>query len=165
MTQGTISILFGCHSIVHSFLVLLSWRKLYGRWPKRWQVGCIFIHDIGHLGLNYLDDQEQKRRHWQLGAYLGLGLWGWDAWSLCAGHQKAGGFISESLLYRPDKYSWYIAPRWWIWFNTLVEPKTRMGYGRWEAVKRFKEQVRQSIESGEYRETHQMFIERCVKEV
>lgn len=36
-----------------------------------------------------------------------------------------------------------------------------MGYGKWEAVRRFKAQVKQSVESGEYKSTHSMYMERC----
>lgn len=70
MTQGTVSILFGCHSPIHSVLVLMSWKKLYRHWPRWWQIVCIFLHDIGHWGLDYLDDVNQKNKHWELGARI-----------------------------------------------------------------------------------------------
>jgi len=166
MKQGTVSVLVGVHSPVHSFLVLLSWRKLYGRWPKLWQIGCIFLHDIGHWGQNYLDSQEEKERHWIVGAEIAGVLFGEEGFCLVAGHSSrpdglgpAFSYISE--LYKPDKYSWYIAPRWWLWWNCIVEPKIAMGYSRKEAVRRFKAQVKQSIESGEYRSTHSMYLDRC----
>ena len=62
MKQGTVSALIGCHSIIHGLVVLTAWYKLYGSWPKLWQMVCIFLHDIGHIGLDYLDDYEQKKR-------------------------------------------------------------------------------------------------------
>ena len=159
MRQGTISVICGVHSPMHSILVLLAWRKLYGKWPKPWQIVCIFIHDIGHWGKDYLDDPEQKALHWRLGVRIAKKLFGSKGALLILGHTATGAHISA--LYRPDKYSWHIAPRWWLWWNCIVEPKIAMGYRRWEAINRFKEQVRQSIESGEYRSTHEMYLERC----
>lgn len=152
--------MFGCHSVIHSCLVLIAWRKLYGGWPKFWQGVCIFLHDIGHVGLDYLDDFEQKKRHWELGAKIGRWLFGYKAYDLLAGHCSHSGHLLSDL-YRPDKYSWHIAPRWWLFSNTIFEPKLAMGYGRWEAVALFKEQVRQSVESGEYQSTHAMYLKRC----
>lgn len=160
MSQGTISIIAGCHSPFHSVLVLLSWRKLYGAWPKPWQIVCIFLHDVGHIGLDYLDDFEQKKKHWELGARIGERLFGPKAFDFLAGHCSHSGHpLSE--LYKPDKYSWHIAPRWWLYLNCIFEPKISMGYGKWEAVARFKAQVKQSVESGEYKSTHSMYMERC----
>jgi len=160
MKQGTISIAVGCHSVIHSVLVLLAWRRLYKRWPRAWEVVCIFIHDVGHWGLNYLDDVEQKKEHWKLGAKIGKWLFGQDAFDLLAGHCSTSGF-PKSQLYYSDKYSWYIAPDWWLWLNTFAEPKLRMGYNRWVAVHLFKKQVRESIESGAYQSTHAMYLKRC----
>lgn len=164
MTQGTISILFGCHSIIHSFLVLIAWRKLYGAWPEFWQVVCIFLHDVGHVGLDYLDDFEQKKKHWMLGANIGRKLFGLKAYYFLAGHCSHTGYgLSE--LYKPDKYSWYIAPRWWLLWNSIVEPKLNGTMNVRQAVTNFQDQVKASIESGEYKSTHSMFLERCDKEV
>lgn len=156
MKQGTVSVLIGVHSPFHSLLVLISWRKLYGRWPKLWQAVCIFLHDIGHWGLDYLDDPEQKEKHWYWGARVAEFLFGDKGYWFTAEH-----CLPQGELYKPDKYSWYIAPRWWLWLNCITEPKIAMGYSRKEAIDRFKEQVRQSIESGEYRRTHDMYLERC----
>lgn len=160
MRQGTISVFLGCHSIFHSCLVLLAWKRLYTTWPKAWQIVCIFLHDVGHIGLDYLDDFEQKKKHWKRGAEIGHRLFGPKAFVFIAGHCSYSGYPLSDL-YRPDKYSWHIAPRWWLFSNCLFEPKIAMGYGRWEAVRRFKEQVKQSMESGEYKSTHSMYLERC----
>lgn len=159
MKQGTISVLVGCHSPVHSVLVIISWKKLFGHWPKPWQIVCIFLHDIGHWGLNYLDDPEQKAHHWRLGTRWAGRLFGWAGACLVGGHCSRSPH-KRSELYKPDKYSWYIAPRWWLWLNCITEPKLTRGHKRGEAIKRFQEQVRQSIESGEYGSTHQMYLER-----
>mgnify|MGYP001558965759 CR=1 FL=1 len=157
--QGTISVILGAHSPIHSLLVLLSWKRLYGKWPKFWQVVCIFLHDIGHWGKDYLDSYDQKFVHFIAGARLAFQLFGEKGCAFVLGHISQAYVRSE--LYKPDKYSWVLAPRWWLYWNTIVEPKLAMGYSRREAVRRFREQVRKSIESGEYRSTHSMFLERC----
>ncbi len=152
--------IFGCHSVFHSFLVLIAWEKLYDKWPKPWQMICIFLHDIGHIGYDYLDDFEQKKRHWELGAKISGFLFGQKGYNFTAGHCGYSGYpLSE--LYKADKYSWHIAPEWWLFTNIIFEPKIAMGYAKTEAVKRFKEQVRKSIESGEFNSTHQMYLDRC----
>lgn len=160
MKQGTISVLVGCHSVIHSILVLRAWRHLYGRWPAFWQFLCIFIHDIGHWGRDYLNDYEQKKVHWVLGAKVAGVLFGFRGFVLVAGHCRYNGF-PESPLYKADKYSWIYEPYWWAWWNGLVEPKLRMGYSMREAYDRFHAQVKENVESGEYRPTHDMYLERC----
>src|ERR1035437_39991 len=162
MRQGTVSVVFGCHSPIHSMLVTLSWRKIYGGWPRPWELACIFLHDIGHWGKDYLDDPEQKARHWELGARKARWMFG-----------EQGNFMVEwhcvreperrSLLYYPDKYSWFIAPYWWFYLNKILEPKLKQGMGNREAVLDFKKMVCESIESGEFRSTHGMFMDRCRK--
>jgi len=159
--QGTISVLAGCHSVIHSLLVMVAWVRLYHSFPRPWQLGCIFLHDIGHLGKNYLDDVDAKNEHWRLGARIAGVLFGKKGWDLCAGHDAHSG-APESLLYKPDKYSWYIAPRWWLLSNCMVEPKIAMGYSPREAVDRFKGRVKENIESGAYRPTHDLYLERCL---
>ena len=160
MKQGTISVLYGCHSPFHSFLVLIAWIKLYRKIPKFWQVVCILLHDIGHWGLNYLDNLEEKKIHWQKGARIAERMFGEKGWYFVASHCSYSG-CNIGKLKKADKYSWYIAPKWWLFLNTLAEPKLRMGYGTWEAVNKFKEQVKESVESGQFRSTHQMYLERC----
>lgn len=160
MKQGTISVIFGCHSVFHSFLVLAAWRKVYGKWPEAWQTVCIFLHDVGHIGLDYLDDFEQKKKHWELGARIGNRLFGQKAFDFLAGHCSHTGYPLSDL-YRPDKYSWHIAPSWWIVLNCFFEPKLAIGCcNRREAARHFKEQVRKSVESGEYKSTHSMYLDR-----
>lgn len=160
ISQGTLSILFGCHSVIHSILVARAWTRLYGRRPALWQTVCIFLHDLGHLGLNYLDDYEAKKHHWRLGARTAALLFGRKGYELVAGHCSHSGY-PPSQMYKADKYSWYLAPRWWLYRNTLVESKLRMGYSWQEAVRLFQAQVRHSIESGLFRSTHSMFLQRC----
>jgi hypothetical protein len=158
--QGTVSWFFGCHNAVHSVLVLIAWRRLYGRWPAAWQVACIFLHDIGHIGLNYLSDFEQKKRHWELGARIGRRLFGDRAFRLLAGHCSHSGHpLSE--LYRPDKYSWYIAPTWWLWLNNIAEPELMINCsGNMDAINKFRAMVKASVESGSFQSTHEMYLRR-----
>lgn len=160
MKQGTVSILFGCHSVIHSFLVIISWVKLYKSFPKIWQIICIFIHDVGHIGTDYLDSYEQKKNHWLMGAKIGELFFGHKGYAFLAGHCSHSGEV-PSRLYKADKYSWYIAPRWWLLVNIIFEPKIAMGYDAKTAIEKFKEQVSHSIESGAFKSTHGMFLERC----
>ncbi len=111
LKQGTVSVLFGCHSLFHSAVVFVAWCKLYHRPPNLWQVVCILLHDIGHWGKDYLDDYEQKKRHGELGARVACSLFGSKGFNLVAGHNPYAG-SPRSLLYNPDKYSWVIAPVW-----------------------------------------------------
>ena len=160
MRQGTVSVIVGCHSPVHSLLVFLSWKKLHGRWPKLWETGCILLHDVGHWGKDYLTDYEQKKCHWQLGTRLAGFLFGKKGYELVAGHCPNESGFPESLLYKPDKYSWYLAPSWWQYWNNEVEPKIRHRLSRRESVRSFRAQVKASIESGCYKPTHQIYLER-----
>ena len=163
MKQGTISVLFGCHSVIHSILVLRAWRMLYNKRPAPWQVMCICIHDIGHWGLDYLDDFEQKKQHWKAGSALAGKMFGRKGYEFVAGHCLHSQ-IPLSTLYKADKYSWHIAPYWWLYMHCFFEPKLSMGYTWKEAITRFKSQVRQSVESGEFRSTHSMYLDRCKKD-
>jgi hypothetical protein len=161
MKQGTVSWLFGCHSIVHSFLVLRAWHHLYGSWPRPWELTCIFLHDVGHLGKQYLDNLEEKKQHYVLGAKIARRLFGRKGYEMVAGHCEYSG-LPESRLYRPDKYSWMYEPYWWARWNALVEPKLLMGFNSVrEAYAWFHRQVKDNVESGEYRSTHSMFLERA----
>jgi hypothetical protein len=161
MSEGTVSWFLGCHSIMHSYLVWRSWKILYGHYPSWWITVCILIHDIGHIGKNYLSDYEQKKEHWGWGACIAGAWFGKKGFHLVAGHDRYSGH-PESGLYKPDKYSWYIAPDWWIEGNTIFEPKLKMNYpSAQEARIAFKAQVKKSIESGEYRPTHDLYLERC----
>jgi hypothetical protein len=160
MKQGTVSVLFGCHSVFHSALVLLSWKRLYGQWPAAWQTVCIFLHDVGHVGLDYLDDYQQKKDHWMGGAFIAEQLFGEKGFSFLAGHCSHSGY-ALSALYRPDKYSWYIAPTWWLWLNCIFEPKLWVNCeSRMDGVRKFQRMVNESIESGVYRSTHEMYLDR-----
>ncbi len=158
MKQGTVSVLWGCHSIIHSILVIRSWKILYGK-LEWWELVCILLHDIGHWGKDYLSDYEAKKEHWRLGGYIASKLFMTKGFVMCAGHCEYS-FIPRSKLYKADKYSWYIAPTWWLWWTTTVEPKLKCGLGKMEQIRRFKAQVKESIESDRYDSTHEFYLER-----
>jgi hypothetical protein len=48
MTEGTRSYLIGCHGFFfHPLWVIVAWRKVYGSYPKFWQIVCIFLLSFG----------------------------------------------------------------------------------------------------------------------
>lgn len=159
MRQGTVSIIIGCHSPFHSILVWLSWRKLYKKAPCFWETVCIFLHDIGHFGKDYLKHFEEKKSHWEVGARIAYKLFNTRGYDLCAGHCDYSD-EPRSKLYYADKHSWYIAPFWWLYLNNIFEPSLKKGMSNMQACRDFKAQVKQSIESRTYRSTHQMYLER-----
>lgn len=158
MKQGTVSVLFGCHSPVHSLMVLIAWRKLYRRWPAFWQLVCIFLHDIGHWGKDYLDNYEEKQAHGILGAQIAGKLFGKKGYDLCAGHNMYQG-APKSELHDPDKYSWVIAPVWWMTSNAYFEPKLqRKGSTKRESAVMFKEAMRKNGEAGWPEQGHSIYL-------
>jgi hypothetical protein len=42
----------------HPFTVALAWRKLYGKWPDRYEWCAIFCHDLGYWGCSNMDGKE-----------------------------------------------------------------------------------------------------------
>lgn len=159
VSQGTISVLIGCHSPIHGLLVVIAWRKLYGKFPKLWQIACIFLHDVGHVGLDYLDNYDEKKQHWRGGAYIAYWLFGEKGYELVAGHSSHSWFPPNRLYYA-DRYSWTLAPYWWLYWNSLVEPQLNCGMSIKAAIKTFRDRVRENVESGRYEATHNFFLER-----
>lgn len=158
MKQGTVSVLLGCHSPIHSFIVLIAWRKLYGRFPKLWQVVCIFLHDIGHWGKDYLDDYEAKKQHGILGARIAKKLFGQKGYDLIVGHNPYND-MPRSALFEPDKYSQVIAPLWWLITNTWFEPKLqRKGSTRRESAIMFKGAMKDNMKSGYKEQGHDIYL-------
>ena len=76
--------------------------------PAVWEAVCIALHDVGHIGRQYLDDQKEKAEHWRLGALLASHIFGPKGWALCAGHSSHSG-EPRSALYKADKLSWTLA--------------------------------------------------------
>ena len=158
MKQGTISVLLGCHSPIHSVIVFVAWCKLYHRPPNFWQTVCILLHDIGHWGKDYLDNYEQKKRHAELGARVARFLFGQKGYDLVIGHNSYSGAPNSSL-HGPDKYSWVIAPTWWLISNTLFEPKLqRKGSTRLESAVMFKRAMIENMNTGFKEHGHEIYL-------
>ena len=158
MKQGTWSVLLGCHSVIHSITVIVAWRKLYGSLPNYWQIGCILLHDIGHWGKDYLDDYELKKRHAELGAKIAGRLFGVKGYGLVNGHNAYNG-DTRSQLYTPDKYSWVIAPVWWMMSNCIFEPKLqRKGNTKRQSAVMFKEAMRENMKNGFQEQGHDIYL-------
>jgi len=156
MTEGTKSLLFGSHQfIMHPLMVTLAWRRLYGRWPKPWQLVCIFLHDIGHFGKDYLTYFEHKKNHWKLGANIAGKLFGDHAYWFTRWHSKTsnGGCWQGSKLFWADKYSWLIAPKWWLRTNNVVEGFSKRQHDEW--FKRAKENWDNGCPKG----SHELYLE------
>ena len=148
MKQGTWSVLLGCHSPIHSIVVIVAWKKLYRRFPNWWQTICIFLHDIGHWGKDYLDDYEMKKTHGELGARVAGKLFGQKGYNLIIGHNPYNG-SPKSELHDPDKYSWVIAPVWWMMSNCVFEPKLqRKGNTNRQSAIMFKEAMKENWKTG-----------------
>lgn len=159
MKQGTITVIFGCHSPIHSLLVLIAWIKLYRQPPNWWQIICILLHDIGHWGKNYLDNYEEKKQHSNLGAKIAKQLFGQKGYDLIVGHNLYNG-TTKSKLHDPDKYSWAIAPTWWLVTNTYFEPKLqRKGSTRRESALMFKKAMKDNIDNGFKKLGHEIYME------
>jgi hypothetical protein len=141
-------------------MVLIAWRKLYHAWPTPWETTCIFLHDIGHWGKDYLDDPEQKKAHWYLGSRVARRFFGHKGFMLVAGHCPKNSGVRKSRLYDPDKYSWIIAPVWWMVSNTFFEPKLiRKGSTRRESALIMKKAMRENAATGFEKTGHDIYLE------
>ena len=154
MTEGTKSYLFGCHQfLMHPIIVVIAWKKLFGYMPKFWELICILLHDIGHIGKQYLSDYEQKKIHWVLGARIANKLFGFKAYILIAGHTKQSGYPRGNLFYA-DKYSWVIAPIWWLRLTEKVEKFDQLRpFGTWRKL------VKENWENNCPKGNHEIYLE------
>ena len=158
MKQGTMCVLLVCHSQFHSIIVFVAWCRLYHRPPDWWQTGCIILHDIGHWGKDYLDDYEAKKKHGELGAKIARFLFGQKGYDLVARHNLYAG-TPKSILHDPDKYSWVIAPVWWMMSNCVFEPKLqRRGCTKKESALMFKEAMRENMDAGFMELGHEIYM-------
>ena len=176
MREGTISWLFGCHSIIHSYYVVRAWKILFKRWPKFWELVCILVHDIGIVGKDYLTYEEEKKCHWKRGAKIAHKLFGYAAFFLVMDHDSIGLETHKSWsdeltdwseyiddrLFKADKYSYYIAHKTWLKMNCIVELKLKApGMTITESINDFKKRVKESIDSGKWASNHSFYLERC----
>lgn len=121
MTEGTKSYLIGCHQfLIHPIIIVIAWKKHFGTMPLLWELICIFLHDIGHIGLDYLSDYKQKKIHYKKGALIADKLFGLKGFLLVAGHTTQSGY-NKSKLFWADKYSRVITPIWWLRLNNKIE--------------------------------------------
>ncbi len=158
MKQGTWSVLLGCHSPIHSTIVIIAWRKWYRKWPAPWQIVCIMVHDIGHWGKNHLDNYEEKKKHAELGARIASRLFGEKGYNLVIGHCTYDGRERSELFY-PDKYAQVISPVWWFMTNTWVEPKLiRPGHTRRESALMFKNAMIKNMANGFSEQGHDIYL-------
>lgn len=168
MKQGTKSFLFGAHQfIVHPLFIIIAWCKYYHHFPKFWQLVCIFIHDIGLIGNDYLIG-DNKRGHWKRGAILAQTLFymlysynhldeslDLKAFYLVAGHTDESGY-SRSKLFIPDKICYLYIPMWWLHWCTFLE-----GFnGKYSLVpaEKWVEMVRDNMEKGFPIDSHDMYM-------
>lgn len=162
ITEGTISYLFGCHQFFfHPLWVLFAWRLEYKSWPKLWQIICIFLHDVGICGRQYISDDEAKPGHWMLGAsivymlFLRLGCEriAWEAVLLIAGHCPGESGYAKSKLFIPDKRSYLVEPMWLKWVNYYIEDFGISNPVDW--TERVKENLKRESPLG----SHELYIE------
>lgn len=166
ISEGTKSYLFGCHQfILHPLWVLFAWRLEYKKWPKWWEFICIFLHDIGVCGRQYLSSDQQKKGHWYKGAYYSFYLvWylggkrrsylAHRALKLVAGHCPGESGYTKSRLYKVDKRSFLIAPMWWLWLNHKIEkfPLWNSGPRGWQKT------IRDSLDDEEDKGIHELYL-------
>jgi hypothetical protein len=142
MKEGTKSILFGVHQfLIHPYFVVKGWRFYHGRFPMLWELICIFIHDWGIWGKDYLRYPETKKNHPLLGASIAFALFGDKGFNLVAGHSS--GYvqyldeedIDVSDLYYADKYSWLLAHPLFLRWNSFIE-KGLEEKGDWNRVRK-----------------------------
>ena len=87
---------------------------------------CIFIHDIGYCGMDYLTDKNHEG-HEILGAEIAYKLFGKKAYDLCIGHRTFG-----EKLEIPDEYSHILMPIFLLRIERLAEnDKNLMTYKEW----------------------------------
>ena len=154
ITEGTKSYLIGCHQFfIHPLMVTIAWKKLYGRPPKMWELVCIFLHDIGHIGKDFLSSYKEKCSHWVLGARIASWLFGERGYFSVAGHTTQSGHPRSKLFYA-DKYSWLIAPRWWLRLNDKVE-----GFGSDRSLDEWLALMKENFENGCEKGSHQIYLE------
>jgi len=167
MTEGTKSYLIGCHQfLMHPLWVIMAWRLIYKSWPRWWELICIFLHDIGIVGRQYLSNNKGKKGHWEKGAILSQNIIFWyfpikyashsiDAFYMCAGHCPEESSFPESKLFRADKMSRVIMPTLLMWPEYWFEFKKTGGLNPIE----WKKILREKLKSNKPFNTHKLYME------
>ena len=102
---------------------------------------------------------EEKKKHGLLGAKVAKWLFGQKGYDLVIGHCLYKG-ATKSALHDPDKYSWILAPIWWLVSNQIVEPKLRRrGITRRESAQIWKEAMRKNMKEGFKKLGHEIYLE------
>jgi len=164
MTEGTKSYLIGCHQfLIHPLWVLIAWRLVNKGWPRWWELICIFLHDIGICGRNYLSDDNAKNGHWKRGAkwslliidyldHIPYSVRGLQAYRLCAGHTMESDFPSSRLL-RADKMARVVMPTWMMWLEYWFEIKKTGGL----SPPKWKKELRGKLALNEPFHAHELY--------
>ena len=159
ISQGTISWIFGYHNIAHTFFVYLAWLKLYKKHPTIEELFCIFIHDIGYCGRNYLSEKTHEN-HECLGAKIAGRLFGETARILCMEHRKFNGKLEI-----PDEYSHILMPTWIVRIQAFFEQPHRWGLmspEQWKTYNIKRNQIRKNggVMQGQFKD---IFKKPCEK--
>lgn len=160
MKEGTKSLLIGCHQfLIHPIFVIMAWHFKYKKWPAFWQVICIFLHDIGHWGTDYLTNYQEKVDHWQLGAKWGWKLFGPKGFKFIAGHYPEYSHFLESELALPDRYSQALYPLWMIDLFRKIEKFPGLGK---ETALEWRQMVIKNIDSRKPKGNHELYMQRLL---
>jgi hypothetical protein len=139
-------------------MATIAWRKLYGAWPKPWELACIFLHDVGHIGTNFWDNPEEKLDHWRLGAEIADFLFGVEGYLLCAGHEPCSG-CKQSKLYLADRHARLWAPTLLLLWDRFADHELRRAQPGWFlGIRRFREHLQESINRGEFISNHEIYL-------
>lgn len=115
MRVGTKSLLFGVHQVfLHWIFVWIAWRRLYGRRPNLKETLCIFWHDWGYAGAEWMD-LGSGVLHPLLGGRLSDLLFGPSFGDLVRFHSRKVAVMygaQPSALCAPDKLASLLYPKW-----------------------------------------------------
>lgn len=113
MKLGTKSLLFGLHQfILHPLVMVVAFRRIFGRMPDTAELFSIIVHDWGYFGKDGIDINGGEL-HPYLGAKISRFLFGERGWNLCIGHndgarQDEG--LKRSVIFAADKYYYVLLP-------------------------------------------------------
>lgn len=121
--KGLRSVTIGMHNpIIHGFLVVLAWHKIYRGFPSFKELMCIILHDVGYIKQDFIDGDGD--RYPELGAKICGYLFGRDYYVLCITHSREYAkklSLPLSKLGYADKYSVLLIP------NLIYKPLIYLG--------------------------------------